>query len=69
MCVYIDIWVSLVAQMVKHLPAMRQTQVHSLVWEDSLEKGMATHPSILAWRIPEEPGRLQAMGSQRVGLD
>ena len=71
MCVYIDIWVSLVAQMVKHLPAMRQTQVHSLVWEDSLEKGMATHPSILAWKIPwtEAPGGLQSMVSQRVGLD
>ena len=55
--------------MVKNLPARWETQVQYLVWEDSLEKGMATHPSILAWRIPEEPGRLQAMGSQRVGLD
>ena len=60
---------SLVAQMVKRLPAMRETQVRSLCWEDLLEKEMATHSSILAWRIPrmEEPGRLQSMGSQRVG--
>ena len=51
---------TLVAQMVKHLPAMRETQVRSLGWEDPLEKEMATHSSILAWRIPwtEEPGRL-----------
>ena len=57
-------WTSLVAQMVKNLPAMRETWVRSLVWEDPLEKGMATHSSILAWRIPwtEEPGRLQSMG-------
>ena len=55
--------------MVKNLPAMQETQVQSLGWEDSLEKGMATHSSILAWRIPwtEEPGGLQSMGSQRVG--
>ena len=48
------------AQMVKNLPAMQETQVQSLGWEDTLEKGMATHSSILAWRIPwtEEPGRL-----------
>jgi len=54
--------------MVKNLPAMQGTQVQSVDWEDSLEKGMATHSSILAWRIPwtEEPGRLQSMGSQRV---
>ena len=60
---------SLVAQMVKHLPAIRETQVRSLGWEDLLEKEMATHSSIPAWRIPgtEEPGRLQSMGSQRVG--
>ena len=53
----------------KLLPAMRETQVRSLGWEDPLEKEMATHSSILAWRIPwmEEPGRLQSMGSQRVG--
>ena len=58
---------SLVAQMVKRLPAMRETQVRSLGWEDLLEKEMATHSSILAWRIPwtEEPGRLQSIGSQR----
>ena len=57
------------AQMVKNLPAMQETQVRSLGQEDSLEKGMATHSSILAWRIPwtEEPGRLQSMGLQRVG--
>ena len=61
----------LVAQMVKHLPAMRETRVQSLGWEDLLEKEMATHSNILAWRIPwtEEPGRLQSMGSQRVGHD
>ena len=59
---------SLVAQMVKNLPAMQETQVPSLSWEDALEKGMATHSSFLAWRIPwiEEPGGLQCMGSQRV---
>ena len=57
--------------MVKRLPAMRETQVQSLDWEDLLEEEMATHSSILAWRIPwtEEPGRLQSMGSQRVGHD
>ena len=62
---------SLVAQMVKHLPAMRETQVQSLGWEDPLEKEMATHSSTLAWKIPwmEEPGRLQSMGSQRVRHD
>ena len=50
--------VSLVVEMVKNLPAMQETQVRSLSWEDPLEKGMATHSSILAWRIPwtEEPG-------------
>ena len=54
--------------MVKNLPAMQETQVQSLGQEDSLEKGMAIHCSILAWRIPwtEEPGGLQSMGSQRV---
>ena len=59
------------AQTVKNLPAMEEIQVQSLAWEDSLEKGMATHSSILAWRIPwtEEPGRLQSMGLRRVGLD
>ena len=61
----------LVAQMVKNLPAMQETQVQSLGWEDPLEKGMTTHSSILAWRIPwtEEPGRLQSMGSYRVRQD
>ena len=62
---------SLVAQMVKNLPARWESQVQSLGWEDALEKGMATHSSIHAWRIPctEEPGRLQSMEVQRVGLD
>ena len=55
--------------MVKNLPAMQETQVKSLGWEDPLEKEMATHSRTLAWKIPwtEEPGRLQSMGSQRVG--
>ena len=59
---------SLVAQMAKHLLTMRETWVQSLGWEDLLEKKMATHSSILAWKIPwtEKPGRLQSMGSQRV---
>ena len=59
------------AQTVKNLPAVQETQVRSLGWEDPLEKGMATHSSILAWRIPwtEEPGRLQSMESQRVRHD
>ena len=59
------------AQMVKRLPTMHETRVPSLGWEDLLEKGMATHSSILAWRIPwtEEPGGLQSMGSQRVEHD
>ena len=54
---------------VKHLPAMRETGVRSLHWEDTLEKEMATHSSTLAWKIPctEEPGRLQSLGLQRVG--
>ena len=61
----------LVAQRLKHLPAMREAWVQSLGWEDPLEKEMATHSSILAWRIPwmEEPGGLQSTGSQRVGHD
>ena len=66
----LPIWgASLVAQMVKNLPAVQQKAwVHSLSWEDPLEEGMATHCSILAWRIPwtEEPGGLQSMGSHRV---
>ena len=59
------------AQRVKRLPAMQETQVQSLGWEDPLEKEMATHSSIFAWRIPwtEESGRLQSTGSQRVGHD
>ena len=59
---------SLVAQRLKHLPAMQETWVRSLGREDPLEKEMATHSSFLAWRIPwtEEPGGLQSMGSQRV---
>ena len=57
--------------LVKHLSTMWETWVQSLGWEDVLEKEMATHSSILAWKIPwmEEPGRLQSMGSQRVGHD
>ena len=60
-----------VAQTVKCLPVMRETQVQSLGPEDPLEKEMATHSSVLAWRILwiEEPGRLQSMGLQRVGHD
>ena len=59
------------AQTVKNLPAMQDTEVQSLGWEDPLEKGTATHSSILAWRIPwtEEPGGLPSMGLQRVGHD
>ena len=61
----------LVAWMVTNLPAIQETWVRSLGWEDPLEKEMATHSSILAWKIPwtEKPGRLQSMGSQRVGHD
>ena len=61
----------LVVQMVKNLPAMWETQVQSLGREDPLEKRMATHSNILAWRIPwtEEPGGLQSVGLQRVGHD
>ena len=64
-------WTSLVAQMVKRLSTMWETRVQSLGREDPLEKEMATHSSILAWKIPwmEESGRLQSMGSQRVGHD
>ena len=59
------------AQTVKHLPVMQETRVQPLCQEDPLEKEMATHSSTLAWKIPwtEEPGRLQSMGSQRVGRD
>ena len=58
-------------QTVKNLPAMQETRVQSLGWEDPLEKVMATHSSLLAWRIPwiEEPGGLQSMGWQRVRQD
>ena len=61
----------LMAQMVKNPPAVQETRVRSLGQEDLLEKGMATHSSTLAWRIPwtEEPGGLQSRGSQRVGHD
>ena len=61
----------LVAQRLKRPPAIQETRVQSLSWEDPLEKEMATHSSIFAWRIPwrEEPGRLQSTGSQRVGHD
>ena len=78
MCTFIHIcpssqfiWPSLVAQMVKHPPAMQETLIQSLSGEDSLEKEIATHSSILAQRIPwtEEPGASQSMGSQRVGHD
>ena len=65
------LWTSLVAQTVKRLPTMWETRVQSLGREDLLEKEMATHSSILAWKIPwtEEPGGLQSMGSQRVRHD
>ena len=64
-------WASLVAQMVKNLPAMQETQVLSLGWEDPREKGLATYSGILVWRIPwaEAPSRLQSRGSQRVGQE
>ena len=64
-------WTSLVAQTLKNLPTMQETQVQFLGWEDPLGKGMATHSSILAWKSPwtEEPGGLQSVGSQRVGHD
>ena len=62
---------SLVTQMVKSPPAMQETQVQSLVWEGPLEKEMATHSSVLAWKIPwtEEPGELKSVGSKRLGHD
>ena len=62
-------WASLVALMVKNLPARWETWIQSLVWEDPLEEGLATHSSIVAWTIPwtEEPGRLQSTGLHRVG--
>ena len=65
------VWASLVAQVVKSVLAMQESWVPSLGQEDPLEEGMATHSSVLAWRIPwaEEPGRLQSMGLQRVRHD
>ena len=67
----LDLGASLVAQMVKNLPAMLEPQVGFLSREDPLKKGMATDSSNLAWRIPwtEEPGRLQSIGSQGIGHD
>ena len=64
-------WSFLVGQWVKNLPAMQETQIQSLGWEDPLEKGTATRSRIFAWRIPrtEEPGRLEYMESRRVGHD
>ena len=70
MCIILPL-TSLVAQMVKHLPTIRETRLQSLGQQDLLEKEMATHSSIFAWKIPwtEKPGMLQSMGSQRVGHD
>ena len=69
LCPKVIIRASLVAQTVKRLSAMQETRVQSLGWEDPLEKEMAAHSSILAWKIPwtMEPGRLRYMGTQRVG--
>ena len=69
--IFEEIYASLVAQRLKRLPGMQETWVRSLGRKDPLEKEMATHSSILAWRIPwrVEPGRLQSMGSQRVRHD
>ena len=67
-----DLWVALLLnQMVQNLHGILETQVQSLGWEEPLEKGMGTHPSILAWEIlwAEEPGRLQSLGSKRVRQD
>ena len=76
LCIFHDFplpitWASLVVQMIKNPPAVQETWVQSLGWEAPLKKGMATHSSILAWRIPwtEEPGGLQSMRSQRVRHD
>ena len=68
---FVVIRASLVTQMVKNLPAMQEARVQSLGQDDPLEKEMATHSSILAWRIPwrEEPGQLQSMGLQRICQD
>ena len=64
-------WASLIAQLVKNLPTVQEIRVRFLGWEDPLEKEMATHSDMLAWRIPwaEEPGGLQSIGLQRVGHD
>ena len=69
--IHLVVWASLAAQAVKHLPAIQETWVRSLGREDPLEKEMAIHSSILAWRIPwtEEPTGLHSMGSQRAGHD
>ena len=69
--IQVHMWATLVPQLVKNLPAIQQTQVWFLGWGNPLEKGVATHSSILTWRIPwtEERGRLQSMGSQRVRND
>ena len=69
--IWVVVWASLVAQMVKNLPTMQEIGLQFLGQEDPLEKGTAIHSSILAWRIPwiEEPDRLQSMGLQRVGND
>ena len=66
---FVSLWSTLVAQTIKDLPAVQETQVRSLGREDLLEEGMVTHSSILAWGTPwaEEPGGLQSMRSQRVG--
>ena len=65
---YRDIWASLLAQMVRNLPAMQETWVQYLGWEDPLEKGMATHSDVLVWRIPwtEDPGKLQFVGCKEL---
>ena len=71
LCLTVYLQQPLEAQMAKNLPVMQETQVQPLGQEDPLEKGMATHASLFAWRIPrtEEPGGLQSMGSQRAGHD
>ena len=70
-CVCVLLETSLMAQMIKNLPAMWETWIQSLGWEDPLEKGTVIHSSILAWRIPwtEEPGGVQFIRSHRVGHD
>ena len=71
MCYYLVFMASLVAHMVKHLPAMQETRLRYLGWEDPLEKEIATLSSSLAWKIPgtEEPSKLQSLGLQRVRHD